>query len=95
MLFRNSDALEPDDIDGYARELGLDMDRFEDDIRTGDYVVCVEDDELDATSSDVGGTPTFYLGVTGQAPRRLEGPHDAATLIAELERLRAQEPVQG
>jgi Na+/H+ antiporter NhaA len=85
VLFRNSDALEPDDIDGYARELGLDMDRFEDDIRTGDYVVRVEDDELDATSSDVDGTPTFYLGRGDKNLTRHIGPYDAATLIRELE----------
>ena len=85
MLFRNSDNLEPEDIDGYARELGLDIDKFDEDIRTGDHVVRVEDDELDASSSDVGGTPTFYLGRGDKNLVRHVGPYDAATLIRALE----------
>ena len=89
VLFAHSDALEPDDIDGYAQELGLDMERFEDDLRTGDYVVRVEDDELDAASSDVDGTPTFYLGLGDRNLIRHTGPYDAASLIRELEAYRA------
>ncbi|SNT06394.1 Na+/H+ antiporter NhaA [Rhodococcoides kyotonense] len=85
VLFANSDALEPDDIDRYAEELGLDMDKFEEDLRTGDYIVRVEDDELDARSSDVEGTPTFYLGTGDKNLIRHTGPYDAASLIRELE----------
>lgn len=88
-LFAHSDALEPDDIDVYAQDLGLDMDRFEEDIRTGDYVVRVEDDELDAATSDVEGTPTFYLGLGDKELIRHSGPYDAASLIRELEAYRA------
>lgn len=85
VLFTNSDALLPEDIDRYAEELGLDMERFEEDLRTGDYVVRVEDDELDAKSSDVEGTPTFYLGIGDKDLIRHTGPYDAASLIRELE----------
>lgn len=88
-LFLHSDALERDDIDRYAADLVLDMDRFEDDLRTGDFVTRVEDDELDALTSELPGTPTFYLGVEGRVPQRHSGPHDAATIIRELEAMRA------
>ncbi|OZF50383.1 Na+/H+ antiporter NhaA [Rhodococcus sp. 14-2470-1a] len=88
VLFANSDALTPDDIDDYAEDLGLDMDRFSEDLRTGDYVVRVEDDELDAASSDVEGTPTFYLGRGDTDLIRHTGPYDAASLIRELTQLR-------
>ena len=84
VLFGHSDALQPEDIDVYAEELGLDMERFEEDIRTGDYVVRVEDDELDAKTSDVEGTPTFYLGRGDTELIRHTGPYDAASLIRAL-----------
>jgi protein-disulfide isomerase len=82
LLFQHSDALGAEEILGYAEELGLDLDRFEDDLRTGDYVTRVEDDAFDAESNEIDGTPTFFLG-----QRRHRGPHDAATLIRELSRL--------
>lgn len=85
ILFAHSDALEPDDIDRYAVELDLDIDKFDDDLRTGDYVIRVEDDELDANSSYVDGTPTFYLGRGDTNLVRHTGPYDAASLIRALE----------
>ncbi|MBV6757762.1 Na+/H+ antiporter NhaA [Rhodococcus opacus] len=87
-LFANSDALAEDEIFGYAAELGLDMDRFEEDIRKGTYGHRIDDDELDAESSDFRGTPTFYLGATGTDLTRHSGPYDAATLIRQLDEAR-------
>lgn len=85
-LFRHSDDLERDAVDGYAAAVGLDMKRYEEDIRTGDFVTRVEDDELDALTSELPGTPAFYLG-GADTPRRHDGPHDTATMIRELEKL--------
>ena len=85
-LFRHSDDLERDAVDGYAAAVGLDMERYEEDIRTGDFVTRVEDDELDALTSELPGTPAFYLG-GADTPRRHDGPHDTATMIRELEKL--------
>ncbi|MFC5062947.1 Na+/H+ antiporter NhaA [Actinomycetospora atypica] len=92
-LFAHADELDVDSLRRHAEALGLDADRLEEDLRDGDEANRVVDDEIDARTSELPGTPTFYLGVAGQPPRRLEGPHDAATLIAELERLRASESV--
>ena len=64
------------------------MDRFEEDIRRGTYVHRIDDDELDAESSDFRVTPTFYLGATGTDLARHSGPYDAATLIRQLEEAR-------
>lgn len=88
LLFRHHDALTPDDLRGYADAIELDIDRFEEDLRLGKFAVRVDDDAIDAESSDVNGTPTFYLGARSETPRRHSGPHDAATLIARLEELR-------
>lgn len=87
-LFANSDALDEDEIYGYAAELGLDMNRFEEELRTGEYLHRVDDDELDAQTSDFRQTPTFYLGATGADLTRHTGPFDAATLIRRLEEAR-------
>src|SRR5690606_33580789 len=87
-LFTHSDALSRDEIYEHAQQLGLDMDRFDEDLRLGRYRHRVEDDDLDAETSDVFGTPTFYLGATGSDLTRHTGPFDAATLIRRLEAVR-------
>lgn len=87
-LFAHSDALSRDEIYEHAQQLGLDMDRFDEDLRLGRYRHRVEDDDLDAETSDVFGTPTFYLGATGSDLARHTGPFDAATSIRRLEEVR-------
>lgn len=91
-LFRHADALGRDDVLRYCAELGLDVDRLEEDLRDGGPQNHVADDDIDARTSELPGTPTFYLGVHGEPPVRHEGPYDAETLIAELTRLRAASP---
>ncbi len=87
-LFANSDALSRDEIYEHAQQLGLDIDRFDEDLRLGRHRHRVEDDDLDAETSEVFGTPTFYLGVTGSDLTRHIGPFDAGTLIRRLEEVR-------
>lgn len=84
-FFAHADALDRDSLYAHAATLGLDLDRLEEDLRDGDTANRVADDEIDARTSELPGTPTFFLGAAGRTPQRLEGPHDAATLIAELE----------
>ncbi|UYP17552.1 Na+/H+ antiporter NhaA [Rhodococcus sp. Z13] len=91
-LFAHSDALSRDEIYEHAERLGLDMDRFDEDLRVGRYRHRVEDDELDAETGDVSGTPTFYLGATGSDLLRHTGPFDAATLIRRLEEFGGSDP---
>ncbi|WP_018334469.1 Na+/H+ antiporter NhaA [Actinomycetospora chiangmaiensis] len=88
-LFAHADALDRDSLDEHAATLGLDQERLEEDLRDGDTANRVADDEIDARTSELPGTPTFFLGSAGRTPRRLEGPHDAATLIAGLEAMAA------
>jgi Na+/H+ antiporter NhaA len=93
-LFRNHEALAPDDIRTYAEELALDLDRFDEDLRISRYAARVDDDSIDAESSDVNGTPTFFIGVGVETPVRHRGHYDAATLIARLEALRRMDSVE-
>jgi protein-disulfide isomerase len=74
-LMRNQDALTPDDLMRYAEELGLDVDRFWDDIRTRRFPQRVARDVESADRSGVTGTPTFFVN-----GRRHQGPYDLATL---------------
>jgi len=79
-LFAHQDRLTTDDLCEHARDLGLDMDRFADDLRSPAVVRRVEDDMLDAELMDLHSTPTFFIG-----ERRHGGPYDSATLILALE----------
>ncbi|MFD6883107.1 Na+/H+ antiporter NhaA [Rhodococcus sp. NPDC060084] len=88
LLFAHSDALSEEEIYDYAERLGLDMDRFDEDLRLDRYRHRVDDDDLDAATSNLSGTPTFYLGATGTGLPLHTGPFDAATLISRLEEAR-------
>jgi Na+/H+ antiporter NhaA len=63
-----------------AQALGLDLDRFVDDLQEGVHNEHVRQDVESAGASGVRGTPTFFVG-----DRRHEGPWDADTLAAALE----------
>ncbi|RFA10146.1 Na+/H+ antiporter NhaA [Subtercola boreus] len=79
LMFGHQDALELDDLLGYAASLDLDLDRFEEDMRSSEVVSRVRDDAIDAELMDVHSTPTFFI-----CGKRHSGPYDAATLIREL-----------
>jgi Na+/H+ antiporter NhaA len=70
----------------HAGALGLDVERFEGDLRDGLHVVRVRDDTLGAEASGVRGTPTFFVG-----GRRHTAPTDAATLGRALDAMAAGE----
>ena len=78
-MFAHSDALESDDLRAYAAATGLDLERFDEDLRTRRYEKRVADDAIDAETSEVHGTPTFYVN----GYRHL-GPYDAQTLAIAL-----------
>ena len=61
MLLSNQSALSADDLRGYARELGLDVDRFSDDLRERRFALRVKRDAESADLSGVAGTPTFFI----------------------------------
>jgi protein-disulfide isomerase len=61
MLFENQTALEPDDLVGYAKSIGLDITRFERDLEAGTFAKRVRDDFRNGVRSGVNGTPTFFV----------------------------------
>jgi Na+/H+ antiporter NhaA len=75
LLFDHQDALRPNDLMGYAEELGLDVDRFADELRRRVYASRVAEDIDTADQSGVTGTPTFFIN-----GRRHHGAYDIDTL---------------
>ena len=84
-LLATQDRLEPKDLVEHARELGLDVARFKDDLVTRRHEARVARDVETADLSGVAGTPTFF--VNGQ---RHHGAFDLATLSAAIEAARAR-----
>ncbi len=74
-LLEHQDALEGDDLVGYARELGLDLERFSEYLRERRGANRIADDVDGADLSGVSGTPTFFIN-----GRRHYGAYDIATL---------------
>jgi formate-nitrite transporter family protein len=61
MLFEHQDALEPEDLIGYAELLGLDTAQFARELEAGMYEKRVRDDFRSGVRSGVNGTPTFFV----------------------------------
>ncbi|MDT5333564.1 MAG: hypothetical protein QOF31_4861 [Mycobacterium sp.] len=82
MLFAHQDDLEWSDIYRYANALGLDIEKFDHDVRVDPSKVLhrVQDDAQDAELMDLNSTPTFFVN-----GKRHKGPWDAASLIRALE----------
>jgi Na+/H+ antiporter NhaA len=79
LLFQHQDALQPRDLVRYAGELGLDVERFRDDLRRETGAARVTEDVDSADLSGVSGTPTFFIN-----GRRHYGAYDIATLSAAV-----------
>jgi protein-disulfide isomerase len=69
----------PQDIGRYAHELGLDVDRFWDDLRRHEHAERVSEDVSSADASGVSGTPSFFIN-----GRRHQAAYDAETLTAAV-----------
>jgi protein-disulfide isomerase len=81
-LFHGQKALEDADLLHYARDLGLDAERFDEDRASEATLARIRRDvESGVDSGEVRGTPTLF--VNGSVYR---GPYDAATLVEVLGR---------
>lgn len=84
LLFASQDELEPEDLIGYAADLGLDVEQFVRDPNDERLAARIREDITSAEASGARGTPTFFLGT-----RRHVGPFDTESLTRELEAARA------
>jgi Na+/H+ antiporter NhaA len=84
-LLNHQDELTPDHLRRYAEELGLDVDRFWEELRRHDHAGRIDDDVGSADASGVAGTPSFFIN-----GRRHTGGYDATTLTAAVRGARAR-----
>lgn len=61
VLFEHQRALEDEDIDGYATNIGLDMERFRADLRSPDTQRRIDEDRALGERLHVEGTPTMFI----------------------------------
>ena len=84
-LLAHQDKLRVADVLGYARELGLEQERFADDLRRHAGAARIARDVDSADLSGVSGTPTFFIN-----GRRHFGVYDIGTLTKEVRLARAR-----
>jgi Na+/H+ antiporter NhaA len=89
LLLDHQGALEASDLRRYAQELGLDVDRFWDDVTGRDLAPRVAEDVASADASGVSGTPSFFIN-----GRRHQGAYDAPTLSAAVTAARNRQTAQ-
>jgi len=80
MLYENQDRLEPDDLISYAREIGLNPQRFTKDLAERRYREKIRRDFMSGIESGVNGTPTFFFNGI-----RYNGSYDPKTLLSALQ----------
>jgi Na+/H+ antiporter NhaA len=78
-LMAHQEELTPADLYDHAAALGLDLERFAEDVRKRRFAPRVATDVMSADASGVAGTPTFFIN-----GRRHEGVYDEATLTAAV-----------
>jgi protein-disulfide isomerase len=79
-LYENQQRLAARYLQAYARALGLDVARFDDDLALHRYATKIREDFLSGVHSGVNGTPTFYINGV-----RHDGAWDFASLVAALQ----------
>ncbi len=85
LLLERQDDLRAADLVRYAGDLGLDVDRFHNDLKRHAHQARIAQDVESADISGAAGTPTFF--VNGQ---RHYGAYDLATLTEVIRTARAQ-----
>lgn len=78
-LLAHQDDLSPQSLARRAEEIGLDVDRFQEELRRRAHAPRVAEDVASADESGVSGTPTFFIN-----GRRHYGVYDIDTLAAEV-----------
>jgi Na+/H+ antiporter NhaA len=84
-LLAHQDELAPIALGRHADELGLDVDRFYDELRRRVHAARVARDVASADASGVSGTPTFFIN-----GRRHYGAYDIETLTQAVRAARAR-----
>ena len=85
LMLDHQDALRASDLTGFAEQLGLDVERFANDLDRHEGAPRVAEDVDSADISGVSGTPTFFVN-----GRRHTGAYDIETLTRAVRTARAR-----
>ena len=80
LLFEQQPLLKPEIIPSWAKRIGLNLEKFGNDIKQGAVEKRIKEDRQSGIRSGVNGTPTFFINGT-----RYDGPPDYDSLLAALE----------
>jgi protein-disulfide isomerase len=86
LLYEHQSALEERYLVGYARELAINLPRFESDLGRHTFQPRVQEDFMSGVRSGVNGTPTFYINGL-----RHDASYDFPVLLRALEAQRPPE----
>jgi protein-disulfide isomerase len=78
-LYEHQQALDDRHLEKYAKIIGLNLERFNDDMKTHIHASRIREDFLSGIQSGVNGTPSFYINEI-----RYDGSWDFDTLIRIL-----------
>jgi formate-nitrite transporter family protein len=87
-LYEHQAALADDGLRRHARKIGLDLERFESEMRLHTHEERVREDIASGAASGIRGTPTLFINGT-----RYDGPRDRSSLVAALARAAVAHPV--
>jgi Na+/H+ antiporter NhaA len=79
LLLSHQEELTGRDLRHYAEELGLDVERFVEDVRSREYTPRINEDVRSADESGVAGTPSFFIN-----GRRYNGAYDVEGLTSAV-----------
>ena len=79
LLFENQEDLEEDDLELYAKDLGLDVKRLMKEVLAGVHTARVREDFHSGAHNGVNGTPTFFVNGL-----RYEGIPEIEDLLAAV-----------
>jgi protein-disulfide isomerase len=77
------------DLGRHAEEIGLDMERFWDELRRHRHLARIAEDVASADASGVAGTPSFFIN-----GRRHYGAYDVATLTGAVKAAQRREQLR-
>jgi protein-disulfide isomerase len=83
---RQPDALKQDKVDAMARDLGLDVERYQRDVSSPETAQVIRDDQAQAAKLGAGGTPHFFINGA-----RVSGamPYDSFKVVIDAQLKRA------
>ncbi len=88
-LFQHQHHLERSDLEQYAEQIGLDLDRFRDDLDSGRWTDKVRRHFRGGVMSGVNGTPTFFVNGL-----RHDGDYALETLLEVVARAERETAVR-